>query len=228
VRLNTAGSPRVPHTNAIRSRPIRRASRGTRVLGAQSRARGDPAGRPARAGERRRGGPHASVRRQPRHETLVFRGGVPPSQHVAMRSREVEKFSPRPRACETRPGQAGVVRSGGGNRGRPARRNSDRTTRHPHHHHRQRRQQARRAPTPSLARSKYPVRARESLIGEPSGNARRLTSSALEYVGSRNVVTDTAITPAGDAERLAWIRDCAIPIATLAGHSIRSRCWRGS
>jgi hypothetical protein len=116
-------------------------------------------------------------------------GGVPPSQHVAMRSREVEKFCPRPRACETRPGQAGVVRSGGGNRGRPARRNSDRTTRHPHQHHRERRQQARRAPTPSLARSKYPVRVRESLIGEPSGNARRLTSSAVEYVGSRNVVT---------------------------------------
>jgi hypothetical protein len=33
------------------------------------------------------------------------------------------------------------------------------------------------------------------------------------------VVTDTAITPAGDAERLAWIRDCAIPIATLDAHA---------
>jgi GrpB protein len=33
VRLNTAGSRRVPHTSAIRSRPIRRASRGTHVLG---------------------------------------------------------------------------------------------------------------------------------------------------------------------------------------------------
>jgi hypothetical protein len=33
------------------------------------------------------------------------------------------------------------------------------------------------------------------------------------------VVTDTAIAPAGDAERLAWIRDRAIPIATLDAHA---------
>src|SRR3954469_5517295 len=120
VPLGRRRSP--PHPAHDRTHALPQHARsGARVLAARAGARGDPAGGAARAAARRRAHPHAALGRQPPHrgarvprrpatvptgalppggsrgtEALVFRGGVPPSQHAVMRAPFQEGDFPGP------------------------------------------------------------------------------------------------------------------------------------